>query len=238
MILDFEKYLNNINEGLLKSYDIDFVIEKSYMQLSILNTDFTIDKLKNNTIKLTIFNFKNTLIDSIFNLLNSNFVNMFGWFPSYLYLENTVGQKTRMNYDEKYLKRIYKYLDNISIIYESKFNDELNISDKLYHISIQEHENKIIKYGIIPKTKNKISSHGNRIYVCMDLESCYNLIGRMSFYFFDSNPKINTKWVIYEINTNELDIKLYKDPNYLNKGGYLLGNIPPTNIKIIKKEIL
>jgi hypothetical protein len=42
--------------------------------------------------------------------------------------------------------------------------------------------------------------------------------------------------MIYEITTTGLNLKLYKDPNYMDKGFYLLGNVPPTNIKIIKKE--
>jgi len=237
MILNFEKYLSNINEGLIKTYDIDFVIEKSLQQLSILNIKISIEKQKNNTIKLILHNFNKVLIDYVFDLLNKNFTNLFGWYPSYMYLENTAGMRNQMNYDEKYLKNVYEYLDNVSIIYESKFDEELNIPNKLFHISIQEYDNKIKTHGIIPKTRSKLSSHGNRIYVCVDYESSYDLIIDMKFYFFRKNPKINTKWVIYEIDTNGLDIKLYKDPNYLNKGGYLLGNIPPTNIKTIKKEI-
>jgi hypothetical protein len=52
-----------------------------------------------------------------------------------------------------------------------------------------------------------------------------------------SNPKskINDEWVIYEIDTNDLDIKLYLDPNYLG-GYYILSNIPTENIKIIDFE--
>jgi len=235
-MLNFDNYLNRIDEGLIKTYEIDFVIDKSYQQLSVLNTDFLIEKLENNTIKLTIYNFNKTLINSIFGLLNKNFTNLFGWYPSYLHLENTAGMKTKMNYDENYLKKVYKYLNKVSIIYESKFDEIVEIPEKLYHISIQEYENKIIKNGIVPKTKNKISSHGNRIYVCFDIEYCLDLIERMKFYFFDSNERINTKWIIYEIDTKDLDLKLYKDPNYLDKGGYLLGNIPPKDIEIIKKE--
>jgi hypothetical protein len=52
-----------------------------------------------------------------------------------------------------------------------------------------------------------------------------------------SNPKskINDTWIIYEIDTKDLDIKLYYDPNYLG-GYYTLSNIPPKNIKIIDFE--
>ena len=236
MIINFNEYLEKINEGLLKSYDIDFVIDKSFQRLSVLNIKFDIIKLPNNTIKLTLYGFNKVLIDDVFGLLNKNFTNLFGWYPSYLYLENLSGMKNKMNYDEKYLKKTYKYLNEVSIIYESKFDIVVNIPNKLYHLSIQEYEGKILTDGIVPKTKSKLSSHGNRIYVCSNIDDCEDLIEEMKFYFFDKKDKVNTKWVIYEINTENLKLKLFKDPNYIEKGFYLLGNIPPNNISVIKKE--
>ena len=52
-----------------------------------------------------------------------------------------------------------------------------------------------------------------------------------------SNPKskINDKWIIYEIDTTGLDMKLYFDPNYIG-GYYTLSNISTKNIKIIDRE--
>jgi hypothetical protein len=52
-----------------------------------------------------------------------------------------------------------------------------------------------------------------------------------------SSPKskINDKWVIYEIDTSDLDMKLYCDPNYIG-GYYTLSNIPTKNIKIVERE--
>jgi hypothetical protein len=52
-----------------------------------------------------------------------------------------------------------------------------------------------------------------------------------------SNPKskINDKWIIYEIDTTGLDMKLYSDPNYIG-GYYTLINIPSKSIKIIERE--
>jgi hypothetical protein len=235
-MLNFTKYINDLNEGLIKTYDIDFVIDKSLQMLSVLNINFDIQKNPNNTIKLNLYDFNKVYIKELFNLLNSNFVNMFGWFPSYMYMTNVSGMKNQMNYDEKYLENVYSYLKEVSIIYESKFDIEINIPKKLYHISIKEYKDKILKKGIIPKTKSKLSVHDNRIYVCSTLQDCLDMIPKMKFYFFNKNPKINTQWVIYEILTDDMDIKLYKDPNYLDKGYYLLGNIPPNNIKITQEE--
>ena len=48
--------------------------------------------------------------------------------------------------------------------------------------------------------------------------------------------KINSKYIIYKIDTNNLNIKLYKDPNY-NNGYYSINNIPATNISVFDKEV-
>lgn len=235
MILKFDEYLEKINEGLIKSYDINFTIDKMKQHLNVLNVPFEVDKNPNKTIKLTLFKFNKILIDELFNLLNTTMTNLLGWFPSYMFLTTTSGMSNQMNYDEEYLKKSYEYLDKVSLIYESKFDEVVELPEKLYHISIQEYENSILSIGICPKSKNKLSSHGDRIYVCENLEDCIDLIPKMKFYFW-SKQKINTKWVIYEIKTTGLNLKLYKDPNYMDKGFYLLGNVPPTNIKTIKKE--
>jgi hypothetical protein len=152
-----------------------------------------------------------------------------------MYIKNTAGMHNQMNYYEKYLKNNYEYLQEVSIIYESKFDEVVELPEKLYHLSIKEYENKIIINGISPKTKSKLSSHAHRIYVCDKLESCFELLPKMKMYFHDKR-KINTKWIIYEIDTDGLNLKLYKDPNFINKGYYLLGNIPHYKLKVVKKE--
>jgi hypothetical protein len=235
MALKFDEYLEKINEGLIKSYDIDFTIDKMKQNLNILNVPFEVEKNPNNTIKLNLFKFNKILINEVFSLLNTTMTNLLGWFPSYMFLTTTSGINNQMNYDEKYLKRSCEYLDKVSIIYESKFDEIVNLPKKLYHISIQEYENKILSIGICPRTKNKLSSHGDRIYVCEKLEDCIELIPKMKFYFYNKQ-NTDTKWIIYEITTTGLNLKLYKDPNYMDKGFYLLGNVPPNNIKTIKKE--
>jgi hypothetical protein len=49
--------------------------------------------------------------------------------------------------------------------------------------------------------------------------------------------KINTDWIIYEIDTKNIE-KLYKDPNYIDKGYYIVDNINPKDIIIYDKEEL
>ena len=120
MILSFKTYLEQINECLIKSYDIDFVIDKGSQHISVLNIPFNILKLTNNSIKLNLLNFKKVNIDHLFNLLNSTFTNLLGWFPSYMFITNFSEMKNQMNYDENYLKNTYEYLTDVSIIYAIK----------------------------------------------------------------------------------------------------------------------
>lgn len=235
-VYNFNQYLLSINEGLLKTYDVDFVVLKSLERLSVINVPIYIIKLPNNTIKLDIKLFNKVQIDKLFDLLNSNFTNLFGWYPSYMYITNLSGVENNMPYDENYLKRTKDYLSAVSIIYQSKFDLVSEMPPKIYHLSIKEYQNKILSIGIVPKSKSKISSHGDRIYVCKDIEDCKDLIPKMSFWFYNKNTNIDTKWVIYEIDTTGLDLRLYEDPNYPGKGFYLLGNVPRENIKVIDSE--
>jgi hypothetical protein len=233
-VIKFSDFMKSLNEGLIKTYDIDFTILTAKKELSLLNVPYSIEKKNNNTILLKLQNFNNIYIDEVFNFLNQTFTNLLGWMPSFTYLTNTVGMEIDMIYDEDYLKANYKYLKNVTILYESKFDEVVDIPKKLYHLSIQEYESKILKYGLVPKTKSKVSQHGHRIYVCSNLENCIELISKMKLYYYDKR-NLNSKWIIFEIDTNGLNLKLYKDPNFVNKGYYLTGNVSPNKIKVIRK---
>jgi hypothetical protein len=234
-IYSFEDFLNKINEGLIKTHDINLVINSSYRNLSVIRLPFNIIQLSNNTIKLTIQNINSSIdIKTTFKVLEKNFINLFGWFPSYMYMTNTQGMQKQTSYDEIYLIKNYKSLTEISIIYESKFDKSSHIPNKLYHISIQEYEDKILKYGLYPKSKNKMSIHDNRIYVYKSPQDCYDLIPNLKMWYY-GKKKLNTKWIIYEIDPNKID-KLYNDPNFINKGYYTLNNIKSENISIFDKE--
>jgi hypothetical protein len=74
----------------------------------------------------------------------------------------------------------------------------------------------------------------------VDPKDCYNLIPRMKFHYANrklnnKKDKLNDKWIIWEIDTSDLNIKLYKDPNY-EGGYYIVDNISPERIKIFEKE--
>ncbi len=227
------KYSDFVLNETLKTHDIDLTIRNVDDELSLLRYDFSIEKI-NNKIKIKLNNVNTTqsfklLLDNMSNLL----IDRHGWFPSKMYIENIHNLKNTLKYDEDYILDNYVYFKSIKISYEPKFDVEVESPNKLYHLTIQEYINSIDKYGIIPKSKNKLSKHLDRIYLCKNSDDCYKLINQMKIHYINRKFNVNDKWIIYEI--DNLNLKLYKDPNY-NGGYYCIDNIHPKNIQIIDKE--
>ena len=244
IIYDFNEYL--LNET-LKTYDIDQTIRMVQDKLDLQFINAIVSKDINNSIKIVINDVSyNNTFSLCLDVINTMMINTFGWFPSKMLMINTVGQPNNKKYDDDFLKDNYRIIKKVDIMYEAKYDLESNIPNKLYHLSIQEFENKIFKNGLIPKSGNKLSKHLDRIYVCNNIKDCKTLINDMKLNFFNikyynKKNKLNIKWIIYEINTKlpnkpkDFKLRLFKDPNYIN-GYYLVDNIPPQNIKIIEKE--
>jgi hypothetical protein len=233
-------YLNFLKEGLINTQPPEVVLRKvnflpNNLIYGIRHTE------SDNLIHFEILFFnKLSEISKAFDAVESYFINMMGWFPSMMKIISLSGMENDIQYNKDYLIKNMSFISKVNIIFESKFDIESNIPDKLYHLSIKEFQKSILKTGISPKSKSKISYHDSRIYVCKSILACKTLIPNMKMIYNQqkwSNPKskINDTWIIYEIDTKDLDIKLYYDPNYLG-GYYTLSNIPPKNIKIIDFE--
>ena len=233
-------YLDFITEGLISTKDNDIVLSKvSFLPKNLI---FNIRHTKSdNLIHFDILHFnKQSNISNTFDAIESYFINMMGWFPSTMIITNLSGMVNKFQYNRDYLIKNMDFTEKVSIIFESKFDIESNLPDKLYHISIKEFEKIILKSGISPKSKSKISYHDSRIYVCKSILGCKSLIPNMKSFYQQqkwSNPKskINDNWIIYEIDTNGLNMKLYTDPNYIG-GYYILNNIPKYNVKKIEEQ--
>lgn len=250
IIKHFKDYINSINEGLIKTYSGDIVSKNLSNNLIGLGLNFNVEFLENdNKIKLTFYYFNAipvSHLDDLFDIIDSSVINRGGWFPSQMNIVNINGMKNSIKYNLNNLYLNHSQYNIIEILYESKFDEEINeIPDKLYHLSISEYKSKIIKSGLVPKSGDKLTSHLDRIYLCKSISDCEYLINRMKLYY--NNEKSfnvynrekkkydkNTYPVIFEIDNSEQFIKkLYKDSNYEN-GFYILDNIPPDKISIIK----
>jgi hypothetical protein len=236
MIITYSQFI--LNET-LKTNNIDITIRDSSRELSLLRYKFEISKNSNNTISLKLFDFNLTQgsIELYLSNIDNIFIDRHGWFPSTMKLKNISGMDHLLAFDRDYLVKNYKYLQEVEISFESKFDLEANVPNKLYHLSIQEYLKNVLTIGLIPKSKSKLSKHLDRIYLCSNPSDCKSLISQMKLHYSNKPMKsnINDKWIIYEINTGGLNISLYRDPNYTG-GFYTINNIPKSNITVFDKE--
>jgi hypothetical protein len=245
-IKNYLDYQNSINEGLIKTHPGDYSSKYINDLLKKLKFDISVN-FENDIIYLSFNNFNKIdkqKIDDLFDTLSATMTNMFGWFPSSMLIELDNGLSRYKKYDEDEIKLKYSILSRLTIEYDSKFDDVVNYKGDLFHLSIQDYNNKILKYGLFPKSKSKISSHIDRIYLCKTVQDCVNLIPAMKLHYSDeksvnhfelNNKKWNknTNWIIYKIKNK--GYKLYKDTRY-KFGFYTMENIKPEDISIEIKE--
>ena len=237
----FLTYQQYLKEGLIKTSDIDTTINRSPIFLNPLKIFYSIKKNSNNTIILSIDHLNKIQdISGVFDCIESYFTNINGWFPSSMVITNLSNMANTLIYNRGYLSDKISYFKSIDITFESKFDIKKDIPKKLYHLTIKHFQNQIQKSGLFPKNKSKLTMHPDRIYLCQNVNDCISLIPQMKMFYKSqkwNNTKNNVddKWVIYEIGTTNLDVEVFMDPNYKN-GLYVLGNIPPNNIKLIDSE--
>lgn len=243
----FNEYVKLLNEGLIKTHDGQTSLTYLLDILKSLKIDVSGYVKNNNIISISINRFNtidNDDIKPLFDTIKSYMINLFGWFPTSMEIKLINGLSNKKQYDEDEIVLKKRNISELNIEFDSKFDILEKYTGKLYHLSIQEYQNKILKHGLEPKSKNKLTSHLDRIYVCKTVEDCKILIPQMILHYNDiknyhkyelGNKKYrkNTDWIIYEINVK--DINLYKDPRYMN-GYYILDNINKDYINIIEKE--
>lgn len=122
----------------------------------------------------------------------------------------------------------------VAFIIEAKYDYEVEIPEILYHTSPIKFKDKILKFGLSPRSGNKISNHPERIYLTDDINKAINF----GNYLKDNE---NNKWYkngycIYSVKGKGLS-KLYSDVNFREGGYYTMNNIKPENIKVVKEFI-
>jgi hypothetical protein len=244
----FKDYIESISEGLITTLNADIVVNdvnNSFIKMGV-NVKAIV---KNDKIKLEIKELNNVDINKIgllFDHIMSFIVNRGGWFPSTVEITNMYGMKKNDFFSYNDILLNYKNYKSISITFEAKFgNVETNIPDKLYHLTINEYSRKIRTSGLVPKSKSKLTSHLERIYLCKSIEECESLIPQMLFHYtgerdIEVYQKLKKYYnkditpIIFEIDNSDGFIsKIYKDPNY-SGGYYTLTNIPKDKLKQVK----
>lgn len=209
-----EEFELNLKEGLSKTVNIGKTINLLQKQF---NYGFEYRKQNDDVFHVTFHLFSKKQFNNFLK-----YADTLGWFPSYVISKSYTG---------KWNEDIHPSTD-MQIRFEAKFNEESvdKTPSVLYHIIPIQNTDKILKIGLVPKSRSKASYHPDRVYLGRSLGDVENLAYRMS--------KITgiKDYAVLQINTNKIPqyFKLYKDPNYPEKGYFTMNNIPPQAIEKIK----
>lgn len=212
----YEKGL--IEEGIFKTYDINFVIKHFCHYLDFAN-DY--GKFANNPSQY------NGFITKVYSENNLN------------YLELVVTEKESILQKVDNTLKLCGYYKAfceeycrgyVQLGYEKIHEDTIKLNtDKIYHVTSRDYKPKIQRMGLVPKSKNKNTYHLERVYFFTKdygeegfLNIAKELIGNNTAFGY----------IVYEIDINKLnDVKFHYDVNTEN-GIYTTDNIPPEAIKI------
>lgn len=214
-----DKFMMN---RMLKGYkDKNDTLTKSLIKGGI-DIDKTISDLEK---QISEFNYGDVSIFTDFNnkelsLGLISLINSMGYFISVVNLKS--GEKLT---DKNDIQKTLISSDRISIMIEPNYDDKVKFEGEyLYHTTDSKNLDKIMKYGLIPKTKNTRSFYPERIYLSPNEEWMSSI--RQELVGDKGGEYVNLRI------ENFKGLSLYKDLRF--KGGFFTyDNIPPKYIKII-----
>ena len=226
---EFNKFVNDVSEGLIKTYPINTTNRLIGKELSKLKVQFkTGIDYDTNTLFIKCVS-KSILIDNIINIFSQ--INSCGYFISHFdfYDINDINVESikYKEIDSNYIKQLEVELNKsyyIQITVESKFNNIIDNSKIYYHLTEAKNVDKILKIGLITKSKSKKTYHSDRIYLGKDLINVKNLARQFS----------DGDYTLLKIIIENVDIKFYDDPDLTGYGVYTYENISPECIKLIE----
>ena len=242
----FYEHENVINEA-LTTYPIDSIIN-GIMHSTLMkscNISVTKDVYRN----IAYARCKAEHVDiQVLDILSA-IASRRGYFISHVeYMSNKDGLvilKDFLNKDSLELAK--KNAESFNIVFESKYNTEFRIGQKyIYHCTTESVLHKILKDGLIPRSRSKITLHPERIYFALDKKSCQDLIlqfikdsekyAKEDSQFIKDYKNTKRKFVILKIDTEKLNVKFMEDPNCKDYWGvfgiYTADNIPTSLISI------
>jgi hypothetical protein len=212
-----------IYEGLIHTVDMDTTSDMLRKWSGAGNKFLVTEKPQ----KITL-NFTNNLDEKeLRNLVK--LINNLGWFISAVLILKSDVKWEKFDLENFIRKDLDKRLMSFQL--EAKYDIEANIYDFdiLFHVSPFIYKEKILKYGLFPKSKEKIIKHPERIYF-VDNESD---AGQIAFQF--ERLKNKMEFTLFRINFKGVrkdnpSIRLFYDPNFKD-ALYTLSNIHPRFIE-------
>jgi hypothetical protein len=187
-----------------------------------INIDNTISELER---QISEFNYGDVSIFTDFNnkelsLELISLLNSMGYFISVVCLEP--GEKLK---DKNDIEKTLTNSDRISIMIEPNYDDKIDFNGEyLYHTTDSKNLDKILKYGLIPKSKNTRSFYPERIYLSPNEDWMSSI--RQELVGDKGGEYINLRI------KNFKGLSLYKDVRF--KGGFFTyDNISPKYIELI-----
>ena len=207
MLSGYKDKNNSLTKSLIKSgINIDNTISELERQISEFNYgDVSI---------FTDFNNKELSLELI------SLINSMGYFISVVNLK--AGEKLK---DKNDIEKTLTNSDRISIMIEPNYDDKIDFNGEyLYHTTDSKNLDKILKYGLIPKSKNTRSFYPERIYLSPNEDWMSSI--RQELVGDKGGEYINLRI------KNFKGLSLYKDVRF--KGGFFTyDNIPPKYIEAI-----
>lgn len=229
--VSIRKNLQNILAE-VKTKSTDFNTVSEYLKRSGFDSEDYFGDDHTLKIQLNIKN-KNKLLKTI-DVLDS----LYGWYLSGAqedYHEpiesdvNSIKSVLKTNIDD--LGQDYEPDDMILLMhFEPRYSTTVpsqNIPDVLFHVTDEKYLDKIKKHGLVPKHKDKLSHHPDRIYFLIDKSNVEQLVNNHNFNI--DTPVLLT----INVSTYKNNNVFYTDPN-MPSGIYTTNNIPPN--LIIKTE--
>jgi hypothetical protein len=179
------------------------------------------------SIKMTI---KEPLKQKYFDVFLGRIESYLGYSPAHI---STPNGNAKYDYNT-----VISLLDKppFAIYFDAKYDQELSQKDippLIYHVSPSIHEEKILKIGLVAKSKNKLSAHPERIYLGISEDATMGLLKDSKF------TKGISEFTLYEVNHKKLElartIRFFADPIYPNKAFYTYENIPPQYLKVVRR---
>lgn len=269
MILNYKEYFNSIKEGLINTYDINKHKSNIFMHLNSYGIEHQIKIYDKYRYEIILNNPKQLLENDVFELLIQQ-SNLLGYYPSYIFFVNKSEMERGMifiaksgedifnNFYDEILKdknlsedrthekkKIFNNIKEIRIRFESKYEEglyknTLSVPDKAYHLSPSIRKEKILKFGLCPKSNNRVSYHIDKIHLFYNLEDYNNILKKLK-----RNDIINNKnydYTLYEVDlskkeTDSGEFIIHTDPNCINVGFVLYDNIDQHRLKVLNDNL-
>ena len=219
-----------IYEGLIYSVSSD-EFQDHIKRWSISKNKITTKIVSNKKIHLSITDQLNDReLENLFKWINN-----LGWYIAKFLIWSDSPKWDKFDI-EQFWKMYKNHNKNFVFEIEPKFDEGTPITffdDAFYHISPTKHEKKILKIGLVPKTKEKISAHPERVYLVKKIVDAVALAD-----IFSDIDKEH-QYTLFKVNMksakeNNSAIRLFLDPNFSN-GVFTLSNIPPQFLKVLKR---